>query len=140
MSSHDGERFRYFLLEKMQGSSRSLAFRRCRRRNHIKIPSIEGAKLTSKWCRESKKSNSIWSDRFFFNPPGGKIIFFESLSTIGIDDWNRNLMVLVLPNKVFYGSNDVVQRDSYLEWRDKEGNSEHIDDDEHEKEAYVVNT
>ena len=48
-------------------------------------------------------------------------------------------MVLVLPNKVFYG-NDVVQRDLYLESRDKQGNSEHTDDDEHDKEAYVVNT
>ena len=53
----DGERFRDFFLEKMQCSSRSLAFWRCRRRNHIEARSVVKAKITSK-CRESK-SNSI---------------------------------------------------------------------------------
>ena len=95
---------------------------------------------------KKSKSNNIWSDRFY-DPLGGKIIFFESLSTIGID-WNKNLMMVVLPNKVFYG-NDVVQRNLYLESRDKEGNSggsgndfseRGAYDDEHDEEAYVVNT
>ena len=125
-------------------SSRSLTFRRCIRRNHIKLPNVERAKITSKCREKSKSNNSIWSDRFF-DPLGGKIIFFESFSTKGID-WNKNLMV-VLSNKVFYG-NDVVQRDLYyLETRDKVGNSggsgddssERTDDDEHDEEAYVVN-
>ena len=88
-------------------SSRSLAFFwRCRRRNRIKIRSIVRAKLTSK-CHESK-SNSIWSDRFFSPILLVERLFFEPLSTISID-WNRNLLV-VLPNKVFYGNCVVVCR------------------------------
>ena len=56
-------------------------------------------------------------------------------------------MMVVLLNKVFYGSN-VVQKNLYLKARDEEGNSGDSgddssertdDDDEHdEKEAYVV--
>ena len=84
----------------MQWSSRSLASRRCRRRNNVKLPSVVRAKLTSK-CHESK-SNSVWSDRFFSNSSGGGRLFFEPLSITSLD-WNRNLL-MVLPNKVFYGN------------------------------------
>ena len=39
--------------------------------------------------------------------------------------------MMVLPNKVFYDNNDVVQRDLYLKSRDKEGNSGGSGDDIH---------
>ena len=72
---HDGESFRHFLLEKMRYSSRSLAFRRCRRRNHIKAPSVVKAKLTQASVVKAKVtvsdqtgSSILLVERSFFEP------------------------------------------------------------------------
>ena len=69
----------------MRCSSRSLAFRRYRRRNYIKSPSVVEAKLASVVKAKVTVSDQTGSLILLVER-----LFFEPLSTIGIDDWYRN--------------------------------------------------